>query len=316
MFIHGDVGLGKTHLLQAIAHQIMEIHPQMRVLYITSEEFMNNLVSCIKTNTTEKFRDRFRHNIDVLLIDDIQFLIGKKGIQNELFHTFNSLYDAGKQIAFCSDRNPVELGTFHSRLISRFQMGLVVETMAPDVETKKKIIRKISELESLEITDDVVDYLAGNVSTNIREIYGYLIKLIMASRLQGKNTDLLTIKMILSEICPTHSNGKQKTLSPKERLFTAVEVSTGVKEAELVSKTRKKPVSEIRMLAMYIAVKEMKEQVTGVADWFGKTHSTVNYSVNKIKDYLNKGNERIADSLDSMTVALANTRANPDSAHA
>jgi chromosomal replication initiator protein len=316
MFIHGDVGLGKTHLLQAIAHRIMETHPQMRVLYTTSEEFMNSLISAIKTNTTEKFREKFRRNVDVLLIDDLQFLIEKKGIQNELFHTFNTLHDAGKQIAFCSDRSPAELESFHSRLISRFQMGLVVETMAPDVETRKRIIKKIADLESLEITDEVVNYLAENVSTNIREIYGYLIKLIMATKLQGKNMDLLTIKMILSEICPTHSLRKTKTLSPKERLFTAVEKSTGIKETALISKTRKKPVSEIRMLAMYVAVTEMKEQVTSVALWFGKTHSTVNYSINKIKEQLKKGNARISDLIDSITVALANTRAENKQAHA
>ncbi len=317
MFIHGDVGLGKTHLLQAIAHRIMETHPQLRVLYTTSEEFMNNLIYAIKTNTTEKFRDKFRRNVDVLLIDDIQFLIGKKGIQNELFHTFNSLYDAGKQIAFCSDRNPSDLGDFHSRLTSRFQMGLVVETMAPDIETRKRIIKKIADFESLDITEDVVDYLAENVSTNIREIYGYLIKLIMATRLQGKDMDLLTMKMILSEICPTHGGVKKaRTFSPKERLFTAVENSTGIKEAELISKTRKKPVSEIRMIAMYVAVIEMKEQVTSVADWFDKTHSTVNYSVNRIKDFLKKGSERITNSIDSLIVELANTRSSEKEAQA
>ncbi len=292
MFIYGEVGLGKTHLLQAIAHEIMKNQPQLRVLYITSEEFMNNLIYCIKTNTTEKFREKFRESIDVLLIDDIQFLIGKNGIQNELFHTFNSLYDSGKQIAFCGDRNPNDLGTFHNRLISRFQMGLVVEMLAPDVSTRKRIIKKFLNYEEISLPDDVIEYLAENSSNNIREIIGFLIKIIMANKLQDKPVDLLTIKLVLNEIIPS-SEAIQKTPSPKKRLFKSVEKAFGVDEKELISKTRKKPVSEIRMLAMYLAVKTMKESVTGVASWFDKTHSSVNYSVNKIDTLIRAENERM-----------------------
>lgn len=292
MFIYGEVGLGKTHLLQAIAHKIMKEQPQLRVLYITSEEFMNNLIYCIKTNTTEKFRERFRQNIDVLLIDDIQFLIGKKGIQNELFHTFNSLYDSGKQIAFCGDRSPNDLGTFHNRLISRFQMGLVVEMLAPDVSTRKRIIENFLDNEGITLPINAIEYLAENSSNNIREIIGFLIKIIMANQLQNKPVDLLTIKLILNEIIPA-KEGANKKPSPKEKLFQSVEKVFGVDQKTLISKTRKKPVSEIRMLAMYLSVRIMKETVTGVADWFEKTHSSVNYSVNKIESLINNDNERI-----------------------
>lgn len=299
MFIYGEVGLGKTHLLQAIAHEIMKEQPQLRVLYITSEEFMNNLIYCIKTNTTEKFRERFRQSIDVLLIDDIQFLIGKKGIQNELFHTFNSLYDSGKQIAFCGDRNPNDLGTFHNRLISRFQMGLVVEMLAPDVSTRKRIIESFLENEGIDLPQDAVDYLAENSSNNIREIIGFLIKIIMANQLQNKPVDLLTVKLILNEIIP--STGRtNKTIAPKERLFKAVEKVFDIDQDALISKTRKKPVSEVRMLAMYIAVHTMKESVTGVAHWFEKTHSSVNYSINKIDSLIKKDNQRIIQQLERL----------------
>jgi len=291
MFIHGEVGLGKTHLLQAVAHEIMQQHPQLRVLYITSEEFMNQLIYCIKTNTTEKFRERFRQNIDVLLIDDIQFLIGKNGIQNELFHTFNSLYDSGKQIAFCSDRNPKDLGTFHQRLISRFQMGLVIEMLSPDVNTRKRIITNFLEAENISMPEDAIEYLAEISSSNIREIIGFLIKIIMANRLQGKPVDLLTIKLILNEIIPS-AQTTRKTQSPKDHLFESVEKLFGITQKELISPTRKKPVSEIRMLAMYLAVKTMKEPVTGVAEWFEKTHSSVNYSINKINELMKKENKR------------------------
>lgn len=300
MFIYGEVGLGKTHLLQAIAHEIMKKHPQLRVLYITSEEFMNNLIYCIKTNTTEKFRERFRQNIDVLLIDDIQFLIGKKGIQNELFHTFNSLYDSGKQIAFCGDRNPNDLGTFHNRLISRFQMGLVVEMLAPDVSTRKRIIENFIENEGLSLPVNVIEYLAENSSNNIREIIGFLIKIIMANKLQNKPIDLMTVKLILNEIMPNNEERVNKTPSPKEKLFQSVEKVFDIDQKTLVSKTRKKPVSEIRMIAMYLAVHTMKEPVTGVADWFEKTHSSVNYSINKIDSLIKNDNQRIIRQLDRL----------------
>ena len=307
MFIHGEVGLGKTHLLQAIAHDIMQKQPQLRVLYLTSEEFMNNLIYCIKTNTTEKFREKFRQNIDVLLIDDIQFLIGKNGIQNELFHTFNSLFDSGKQIAFCSDRNPNDLGTFHNRLISRFQMGLVVEMLAPDVSTRKRIIKSFLQNEGISLPEDAIDYLAENSSNNIREIIGFLIKIIMANKLQDKPVDLLTIKLVLNEIIPS-TKATKKTSSHRERLFQSVEKTFGIDQKELVSKTRKKPVSEIRMLAMYLAVKIMKEPVTGVADWFDKTHSSVNYSVKKIDLLIEKENERIFNKLEQLKAQFTSSQ--------
>ncbi len=309
MFIYGEVGLGKTHLLQAIAHEIMKEKPQLRVLYITSEEFMNNLIYCIKTNTTEKFRERFRQNIDVLLIDDIQFLIGKKGIQNELFHTFNSLYDSGKQIAFCGDRNPNDLGTFHNRLISRFQMGLVVETLAPDVSTRKRIIENFLENEGIALPNDAVEYLAESSSNNIREIIGFLIKIIMANKLQNKPVDLLTIKLILNEMIPS-TEGTNRKPSPKEKLFRSVEKAFGIDQETLISKTRKKPVSEIRMLAMYLAVHTMKESVTGIANWFEKTHSSVNYSINKIDTMIKKDNQRIIQQMDRLKDQFNSSDAN------
>jgi len=308
MFIHGEVGLGKTHLLQAVAHEIMQQQPHLRVLYITSEEFMNQLIYCIKTNTTEKFRERFRQNIDVLLIDDIQFLIGKNGIQNELFHTFNSLYDSGKQIAFCGDRSPKDLGTFHQRLISRFQMGLVIEMLAPDVSTRKRIIENFLDAENITIPEDAIEYLSENSSNNIREIIGFLIKIIMANRLQGKPVDLLTIKLILNEIIPS-TQTDQKTLSPKEHLFQSIEKIFDITQNELISPTRKKPVSEIRMLAMYLAVNTMKEPVTSVANWFGKTHSSVNYSINKVGELLKKENKRTIEQFERLKKQFSTSQA-------
>jgi len=304
LFIYGEVGLGKTHILQAIAHDIMKRSPQLRVHYITSEQFMNNLVTSIKTGTTAKFREKFRRNLDVLLIDDIQFLIGKKGIQNELFHTFNELYDAGKQIAFCSDRPPEELGTFHNRLVSRFQMGLVVEMAAPDMETRKKIIKKFAEVEDLELPDDVTDYLAEKVSENIRRIYGYLVKLIMANKLKGKGINLITVKQMLNEIYPVNGNPGRTTLTPDQKLFNTVEETTGLTRNDLVSKSRKKKISETRMIAMYIAVKCMNEPVTSVANWFKKSHSSVNYSINKMKKMLGEDNSRIKGMITTLKAKL------------
>ncbi len=305
LFIFGGVGLGKTHLLQAVGHYVMDNSPHKKVLYVTSETFMNELYYSIKTNTVEKFREKYRDKADVLLIDDIQFLIGKTGAQNELFHTFNQLYDEGKQIVFCSDRNPEDLGTFHERLISRFQMGLLVEVSSPDVSTREKIIRKFAETESLELSEEVISFLAVSVASNIRKIYGYLIKLILANKFQGKGLDVKTVKSLLGEICPGINESKVINLSPENKIFNAAKTVFGFEKEDLKSSSRKKEISEARMISMYVASKYMKEQTVSISEWFKKTHSSVNYSVNKIKKQHSEENSRINGYVDAMLEILS-----------
>lgn len=305
LFIFGGVGLGKTHLLQAVGHYVMEKAPHKKVLYVTSETFMNELYYSIKTNTVEKFREKYREKADVLLIDDLQFLIGKAGAQNELFHTFNHLYDEGKQIVFCSDRNPQDLGTFHERLISRFQMGLLTEVSAPDVQTREKIIRTYAERESLELSEEVINFLANSVANNIRKIYGYLVKLLLANKFQGKGLNVNTVKSLLGEICPGINETGVLKMSPENRLFHAAKKVFNYEKEELRSASRKKDLSEARKIAMYVASVNMKEQTVSIGEWFNKTHSSVNYSVNKIKKLYSDGNEKIVNYVDSMNSLLS-----------
>ncbi len=290
LFIFGDVGLGKTHLLQAIGHDIRTRYPEKKVMYVSSEQFMNELVQSIKQDRIEQFRHKYRNTIDILLIDDIQFLIGKMGIQNELFHTFNLLFDANKQIAFCSDRTPKDLGTFHERLISRFQMGLVVELTAPDIETRKRIIEKISKREKITMSPSVISYLAHAIKDNIRKVYGTIVKLIMMNQLQGKKIDVQTLKEVLEEDRPALSGGDTQIirLGERERYFSIVEKAFGITKADLVSDSRKKEVSELRKVAIYIAHKQMHIPVLELSKWFQKTHSTVHYAIAKTQENYDK----------------------------
>jgi len=198
----------------------MENSPALKVVYATSEQFMNELIIGIKTNSAEKFREKYRNKIDILLLDDVQFLIGKKGIQNELFHTFNFLLDAGKQIVFCSDRTPEDLGSFHQRLVSRFQMGLIVEICAPDVETRERIIRDFLKRESFLLSEDIIAFLAITIADNVRRIYGYLVKLLMINKLQGKDISLPYVQTLVEKAGSLPEDMKNvQNIKPNERVF-------------------------------------------------------------------------------------------------
>ncbi len=179
LFLYGGVGLGKTHLAQAIGHYLFRHQPDLRVIYLTSERFLNELVDSIKKGKVQDFRERFRARIDVLLLDDVQFLTGKTGIQTELFHTFNELYNLGKQIVICSDRDPSNLNSFQDRLISRFQMGVVAKIERPDEETSFKIAKKMVELEGGKLDEEVLHLVAKHFSDNLRRLRGSIIKLLM-----------------------------------------------------------------------------------------------------------------------------------------
>ena len=310
LFIFGDVGLGKTHLLQAIGHEVRSQFPEKKVMYLSSEQFMNELVQSIKQDRIEQFRNKYRHSIDILLIDDIQFLIGKMGIQNELFHTFNLLFDANKQIAFCSDRTPKDLGTFHERLISRFQMGLVVELNAPDIETRKRIIEKISKREKITMSPSVVSYLAHAIKDNIRKVYGTIVKLIMMNQLQGKSIDIHTLKEVLEEDRAALSGADAQIirLSERERYFSIVEKAFGFTKADLTSDSRKKEVSEARKVAIYVAHKQMRIPVLELSKWFEKTHSTVHYAIAKTQENYDKRCASTIKLVDSLKLELSRMR--------
>ncbi len=282
VFIYGGVGLGKTHLLQAMGHHVHAHFPEKNVLYVTAEEFLNDLVAGIKQNHMEKFRAKYRDKIDVLLIDDIQFLAGKKGIQNELFHTFNTLFEAGKQIAFCSDRNPSELGAFHQRLVSRFQMGMVVEISPPDSQTRERIAQAFCRREKIALPSKIVEILAHSIPDNIRRIFGVLIKLAMMEKISGKAVDVPAVQNLLLEI-GYGARERQTGHDPCQKLLFAAKNLWGVSPALLVSSSRKREVSTYRMVCMYSAHVLWGVTITTLARWFGKSHSSVHYAIKKVE---------------------------------
>lgn len=300
LFIYGGVGLGKTHLLQAVGHHVMQHLPQHRVIYLSSEQFLNELVEAIKSNKTDSFRAKFRSQADVLLIDDIQFLIGKAGIQNELFHTFNALFDQGKQIAFCSDRTPNELGTFHQRLISRFQMGLVAETLPPDMETRIRIIQSLALRESLELDWPVIQYLALHITDNIRTIQGLLVKMVIAKKLGQNRFGLPEVQKSLKDQMGLSREYSPLNRNPEQTLSHLVTTQLSHSMEELRSDSRTKNLSDARKVAMFIAHTHLGINVMRVAQIFDKSHSSVIYAINKVEDSLKKGNLKLQKLVDQM----------------
>jgi len=266
-FIYGGVGLGKTHLLQAIAHRILELFPEKKVLYITSEQFMNDMVDSIKRGSIRDFRFQYRKKADVLLIDDVQFLIGKEGTQRELFHTFNELHDAGKQIVICSDRTPDELNGFPDRLISRFKR------------------------ESVDLSDDVAMELASKIDGNLRRLRGAIIKLIIQSSMYKEEIDLSFARQIIGSFQTDSS--RVRPLTDVDRLLKAVEKVMGVTPEEIKGTSRTKNVVKARQLFIYILKQEYGKSVQEIAQVIGKKHSTVIHSVKQIGNSVLKDNKYI-----------------------
>ncbi|OAA31893.1 chromosomal replication initiation protein [Kosmotoga arenicorallina S304] len=290
-FIFGGVGLGKTHLLQAIAHRVLELFPEKKVLYITSEQFMNDMIDAIKSGSIRDFRYQYRKKADVLLIDDVQFLIGKEGTQRELFHTFNELHDAGKQIVICSDRTPDELNGFPDRLVSRFQMGMVMEILPPSLETRYEIAKRLARRESINLADDVAMELAHRIDGNLRRLRGAIIKLIVQSSMYKEKIDLSFTRQIISSF-QTDITGV-KPLTDVDRLLKAIEKVLGVSREEIKGTSRTKNVVKARQLFIYMLKQEYGKSVQEIAEIVGKKHSTVIHSVKQISKSILKDNKYI-----------------------
>jgi len=295
LFLHGGVGLGKTHLLQAIGHYLFKHEPDMRVIYLTSERFLNELVDSIKKNRVQEFRDKFRNKIDVLLLDDVQFLIGKTGIQTELFHTFNELYNEGKQIVVCSDRDPQQLEKFQDRLVSRFQMGVVTKIEKPDEETCFKIAQKMAQLENAELQEDILKLISKNFSDNLRRLRGALVKLIMYQQISGEKVDLQKA----FELLAIQNSYHNKSL-PEEKLMNSICEIFGVSQEEILSKSRKKEVALARQIGMYVARNYMGFSLRKVADMFKRSHPTVSHTIQKLEELTNSGNMVIKSQIDRL----------------
>ena len=278
LFIYGGVGLGKTHLLHAIGHQILEQVPSSKLVYISAEKFMNDLINAIRYDRILDFRDKHR-SFDVLLVDDIQFIAGKERTQEEFFHTFNALYDSQKQIVLSCDALPRQIPTLEERLRSRFEWGLTADIQAPDLETKIAILRKKADVEACALPDNVAIFIASRIKSNIRELEGSLIRLIAYASLTGRAIDLALAQEVLRDLLPSEDklinlDSIQKFVADHYRL----------KVADLKARNNAKSVALPRQIAMYMGKSLTKASLPDIGKAFGgKHHSTVIHSVRKIK---------------------------------
>ena len=285
LYLYGGVGLGKTHLMHAIGQAIKARNDSLRLTYISSERFMNELINAIRYDQTIRFRDRYR-NIDVLLIDDIQFLAGKERTQEEFFHTFNALYDAQKQIIISSDCPPREIPTLEERLHSRFEWGLIADIQPPDLETKVAILKRKAELERIDLPDDVAMLIAGKIKSNIRELEGSLVRLLAYASLKGLPIDIELAKDILRNIVEDESD-----LPSIELIQRTVAGHYGLKAIDLKSKSNARIISFPRQVAMYLCKTLTSASLPEIGREFGgKHHSTVLHSINKIANLREKDN--------------------------
>ena len=286
LFIYGGTGLGKTHLLNAIGHRIIlqgRINDPMKVCYISAEEFTNELINAIRYERTDQFRRKFR-NIDVLLIDDIHFLTGKERTQTEFFHTFNTLYEAKKQIVLTSDKFPREIPDIEERLRSRFEWGLIADIQPPDIETKVAILRKKAEIENIDLPDDVAFFLASHIDSNIRTLEGCLIRLGAFASLTKKEITIEMAKDVLKHIIK-----EKKAFLSVEDIQDVVTDFFNLKPKELKSKRRLHNLVFPRQVAMYLSKRLTSASLVEIGMKFGgKDHSTVLYSIKKIEERLEK----------------------------
>ncbi|MBN1621116.1 MAG: chromosomal replication initiator protein DnaA [Endomicrobiales bacterium] len=281
LFIYGGVGLGKTHLLHAIGNYISKNNPSLKVLYVTSEKFINEFIDSLRFEKPASFRNKYR-NLDCLLIDDIQFLVGRQSSQEEFFYTFNTLYDSRKQVVITSDRPPKELPTLEPRLISRFEWGVIADIQPPDLETRIAILRKKAEAEHLYIPDDVILYIATQVKSNIRELEGSLLRITAFSAFTGTPLTVDSVQKILKDVVRPPEGTVPITI---DRIQSIVSRHFNLDIKEMKSKRRTDAVAFPRQIAMYLARTLTDEfSTTEIGDAFGgKDHTTVMHACNKIK---------------------------------
>jgi chromosomal replication initiator protein len=297
LFLYGGVGLGKTHLMQAIGHTLKRRDPSLRLTYVSAEKFTNEVISSIRFERMAAFRDRFR-NMDVLMIDDIQFIATRERTQEEFFHTFNALYDQQKQIVISSDCPPKEISSIEERLRSRFEWGLIADIQPPDLETKIAILQKKGENERIHIPDDVAEYIARAIKSNIRELEGALIRLMAFASLTGARIDLPTAQEVLKNIIET--NDKKVTI---EQIQKRVGEHFGLRAQDLKVRSNSRVIAFPRQVAMFLVKQLTSASLPEIGRQFGgKHHTTVLHSIHKIENQrqsdkdLNKTINRLLDS--------------------
>ena len=304
VFLYGGVGLGKTHLMHSIAHFILEKDPTKKVLYVTSETFTNELIEALKSGKTSggnelamtAFREKYR-NIDVLLIDDVQFIIGKESTQEEFFHTFNHLHVSGKQIIISSDKPPKDIETLEARLRTRFEWGLIADISSPDYETRMAILRKKEELDGLQkyhISNEVMQYIATNVKSNIRELEGSLNKLIALHKLKNEEINIMLAAEALKDIV---SPNKNRQITP-ELILEVVSEHFSVSIADLKSGKRNANIANSRQIAMYLCRTMTDTPLKSIGIMLGgRDHSTVSHGVDKVTEDI-KSNEALNNTIE------------------
>jgi chromosomal replication initiator protein len=298
LFIYGGVGLGKTHLLHAVGHQIARLYPSLRLLYLSTERFTNELINAIRYDRTAEFRAKYR-NIDLLLIDDIQFISGKERTQEEFFHTFNDLYEARRQIVVSSDSAPKEIPEIEERLRSRFEWGLIADIQPPDFETRVAILKKKAEIERVRLPDDVAYLIASRIKANIREIEGSLTRMIAFCSLSGREMSVDLAQDVLSELW-----GEEEKVITIEHIQRKAAEFFGLKLSDMRAKNRTKAVAFPRQIAMYLARQLTHASLADVGRAFGgKDHTTVLHAAEKIHTLL-QDDPKFRKTLDTLTQTI------------
>lgn len=296
LFVYGGVGLGKTHLMHAIGHYILENNPKSKVVYVSSEKFTNELINSIKDDKNVEFRNKYR-NVDVLLIDDIQFIAGKDATQQEFFHTFNALHEANKQIILSSDRPPKEIPTLEDRLRSRFEWGLIADIQTPDFETRIAILKKKADVEGLNISNDVMVYIATKIKSNIRELEGALIRIVAYSSLTNKE---ITVDLAAEALKDIISN-KQSKIITIDSIQDIVSSYYNLRIEDFKSQRRTRNVAFPRQIAMYLARKLTDTSLPKIGEEFGgRDHTTVIHAYEKISESL-KEDENLQQAINELT---------------
>jgi len=300
LFIYGDTGLGKTHLMHAVGHTILRNNPDAKVAYLSTEKFTNEFIQALQENSLTRFRQRYR-NVDVLLLDDVQFLSGKERIQEEFFHTFNDVFESGKQVVLSSDRPASEIAKLEARLVSRFQWGYVADIQTPDFETRVAILRTKAACLKFDVPPAVINFLAQHVSKNIRRLEGALIKVASYSALTNKPLDLPTVEVLLQDVLMEQAQN-QLTL---ETIQKRVADHYQIRHSDMTSKRRPANIAQPRQIAMYLARQLTKHSLQEIGDAFGgRDHGTVIHACKTVENMMEQ-DDSVRGSVEFLKAQLA-----------